>query len=328
MGLEDPNNMPRGGVLVTRSLWLSSPNYNTSEKGQRSTFSITWGHFQPGQVIQWQNSQTGCVQSDCPLFLQRQGSGPRDTWLDSWACSLQAEGLSGCWHLENPGAGGRECGTCNSHGILVGQLCSFVCPFSREFSPNFLLPFTSEPLSLSPHPSLQSKGLTYPSFEQSVTTAFMTKAMLALESWVKFPTVKIAGFRNRQWWKSRSCTQSCVTWCKSITWHKALGFEVKPGMWLNMPPSENRDCISGLNHGDFRNYHLPGKIKSLSCLVPLIFKLSHYVISSVPKEICPCPLSLTGIQLHSQSPNPICFLSLISLITIFFSPSFLSHPVV
>ena len=79
------------------------------------------------------------------LFLQRQNSGARNTWLESWAPSFRGKGLCECWNVEN-GAGGPKWGACKSTGILVGGLCSSLCilSFSGELSENFVLPFPSE----------------------------------------------------------------------------------------------------------------------------------------------------------------------------------------
>lgn len=99
---------------------------------------------------------TCCLQSHSPLFLQRQDSGPRNTWLESWAFSLKGAGLCECWPLEDEACGG-EWVKCKS-GILVGRLCSSLCPFSQEFYLNFLLPFPFEPLPPGPTPLPSAEG--------------------------------------------------------------------------------------------------------------------------------------------------------------------------
>ena len=154
------------------------------------------GHFQPGQVAQWLDSLTGCLRCDCSLLLQRQDSGPRNTWLDSWACSLQAVGLRGCWHLEN-GAGGPERGACKSGGILVGGLCLYLCPSSPSFPPTSFFPFHLSLPLLSPRPSPQQKVLAYPSVVQSLIPAFTSKVMLGAGIKEKFPTFEVSGLRGR-----------------------------------------------------------------------------------------------------------------------------------
>ena len=103
MGLTEPQGGAQRGGLgygVPVTLWLKSPHL--TEETEFSLQHLT-RHFQPGRVA---HSGQTASQALCSLTALCFSTG-RTTWLDSWACSLQATGLRGCWHLEN-GAGGRE----------------------------------------------------------------------------------------------------------------------------------------------------------------------------------------------------------------------------
>ena len=77
----------------------------------------------------------GCLHSDCIFFQQRQGSGHRNTFCESWASSFQC--CRAAWALE-PGTWSSGCDMeCGNWCILESGLWASLCLISPEFSPNF-----------------------------------------------------------------------------------------------------------------------------------------------------------------------------------------------
>ena len=114
-------------------------------------------NLHPGRVAQWPDTMACCLYYDCLCFHQRQDSGLRNILFESWADSLFPAGLRECFNLENR-SGGCECGAYKTSGIFDGGLYSTLCLSSPEFSPNFFLPFSSEPLPSVYTPLTSAEG--------------------------------------------------------------------------------------------------------------------------------------------------------------------------
>lgn len=143
-------------------------------------------------MAHWPDNWEGSLGSKCPLTVQRQNSRPRNTWLHSWACSFQAAGLHGTRCLENQ-ADGCKCGAWRSGGILVGRPVLIPVSFLSRVLPQLLPSLSIRASSSCSHTPLLSRGgLTFPSVDQSLITAFMPKAMLGTGTNTKFPSFEIA----------------------------------------------------------------------------------------------------------------------------------------